>query len=173
MILPLFNKAAETRTKTRQDHYQQNHFGIGFTDRKDDDASNDLLLRIAAGAAHAERTRWLNMMITERTKILQRLVDYREPVEPLLQDLRKFGWDSNQELFILSSTHIDAILERYLNGELTAEEVTRWAECFEARDDVGFECANLQEVVFRLANTEINDPITLNLATRLRKEMKK
>jgi hypothetical protein len=89
------------------------------------------------------------------------------------KDLRKFGWDSNQELFILSSTHIDAILERYLNGELTAEEVTRWAECFEARDDVGFECANLQEVVFRLANTEINDPITLNLATRLRKEMKK
>jgi hypothetical protein len=30
-------------------------FGIGFKDKKDDDASNDLLLRIAAGAAHAER----------------------------------------------------------------------------------------------------------------------
>jgi hypothetical protein len=30
-------------------------FGIGFKDRKDDDASNDLLLRIAAGAAHAKR----------------------------------------------------------------------------------------------------------------------
>jgi hypothetical protein len=47
--------AAETRTKTRQNHYQQNHFWIGFKDSKDDDASNDLLLRIAAGAAHAER----------------------------------------------------------------------------------------------------------------------
>jgi hypothetical protein len=30
-------------------------FKIGFKDRKGDDASNDLLLRIAAGAAHAER----------------------------------------------------------------------------------------------------------------------
>jgi predicted dehydrogenase len=55
MILPLSNTAAETRTKTRQNHYQQNHFRIGVKGRKDDDASNDLLVRIAAGADHAER----------------------------------------------------------------------------------------------------------------------
>jgi hypothetical protein len=33
-------------------------FGVGFKDKIDDDASNDLMLRIAAGAAHADRGCW-------------------------------------------------------------------------------------------------------------------
>jgi hypothetical protein len=65
MILPLSNTAAETRTKTRQNHYQQNHFRIGVKGRKDDDASNDLLLRIAAGADHAERGVRTEMILTK------------------------------------------------------------------------------------------------------------
>jgi hypothetical protein len=73
----------------------------------------------------------------------------------------------------MSRNHINAILARFIAGDLTAEEVTGWAECFEAREDVGFEhCgANLQEIVFRLANPEINEPITRELAMTVQNEM--
>jgi hypothetical protein len=47
---PLIPEQRQGRTIT-----SRTIFWIGFKDRKDDDASNDLLLRIAAGAAHAKR----------------------------------------------------------------------------------------------------------------------
>jgi hypothetical protein len=114
-------------------------------------------------------------MMKTRGEILRQLAEFREPSEPLLDELRKFGWDSETEHFVMTQRHVHSILKRYLGGELTAEQVTFWAETFESRDDVAFgesEDGNLKEIVFRLANPEINDSITPDLAAQLMNELK-
>jgi hypothetical protein len=66
--------------------------------------------------------------------------------------------------------HVRSILARDLGGELTGDQVTFWAECFGSREDVAFgdgTGCTLAEIIFLLANPEIKDPVTPELATRL------
>ncbi len=86
--------------------------------------------------------------------------------------LRAYGWDSDEELVLLSAADARRILERYLTGELSAQQVEYWAELLEMRDDVGFEerqSAELRRLISVLANPEINEPLTPALAIRLRR----
>jgi hypothetical protein len=96
-------------------------------------------------------------MMKTRGEILCQLADFREPSEPLLDELRKFGWDTKTEHFIMTQGHVHSILKRYLDGELTAERITSWAESFESRDDVAFgesKDGNLKEkMIFIIRDT--------------------
>ena len=108
----------------------------------------------------------------DRRSLLERLVRFELPIEDSIAMLRAYGWDSDQELVILSAVDALRILERYLAGELSAQQVEYWAELLEMRDDVGFEerwSAELRRLVSVLANPEINEPLTPALALRLRR----
>ena len=107
-----------------------------------------------------------------RASLLGRLIRYELPIADTLALLRAYGWDSDREVAVLSAADAIRLLERYLGGELTAQQVEHWAELLEMRDDLGFEerwAAELRRLLSLLANPEINETITPSLAIRLRR----
>ena len=109
-----------------------------------------------------------------RAALLAKVVRYELPLEETLLMLSAFGWDSDQELYQLSSQDVIALLDRYLEGALTAAQVQHWAELLEMRDDVGFEVKQtdlLKQIIFRLANPEVNRTITRTLAVEIQAQL--
>lgn len=56
---------------------------------------------------------------------------------------------------------VASVLDRFARGDLSASEVTGWAELLEMRDDVGFEPGfevPLREAIHWLANPVLNLP---------------
>jgi len=114
------------------------------------------------------------LRVEGRAALLAKVVRYELPLEETLLMLSAFGWDSDQELYQLSSQDVIALLDRYLEGALTAAQVQHWAELLEMRDDVGFEVKQidlLKQIIFRLANPEENRAITRTLAVEIQAQL--
>ena len=112
-------------------------------------------------------------MPRSRTTVLRSLLEYELPIEPTLAELAAFGWDAEEPSAHLSSKHIVKVLERYLSGNLTAEQVTDWADLVECREDIGTENngSGLAEIIFRLANPNLSEAITPSVAREILKEL--
>lgn len=109
-----------------------------------------------------------------RSEVLRALIDYPLPIEPVLAELAAFEWDSAKDLAILEVADILRVLRRYLSDALTAEQVVDWADLVECREDIGFrngEKEDLSNVIFRLANPNINGPVTPELATQIQLDL--
>jgi hypothetical protein len=106
-----------------------------------------------------------------RKDLLKRLVEYRLPIEPVLEGLSHFPFYSEDELVCIQRADVVAILDRFLGGRLTAEQVTDWADQVEVREDLGLDenCRDaLRDVIFSLANPNLREPITPEVARALR-----
>ncbi len=112
-------------------------------------------------------------MPINRITALQNLVAYALPLEPALEVLSQEPWDCEQPLVRFTAKDVSAVLHRYLRGELTAEQVTDWADLLECREDVAPVAGqeNLAEVLFRLANPELREPITPALVRFVEREL--
>jgi hypothetical protein len=109
-----------------------------------------------------------------RAELLRRILDCPPDIDALAADLRKFPWDSDERLVCISRGHLKEILERFLVGELTAEQVKRWANVLEMRDDVDFEDGRFgapREVFHELANPYLTEPLTRESAARMHSEL--
>lgn len=98
-----------------------------------------------------------------RQQALQNLVAFNTDIETLKKALKPFSWDSDSELVTLTREHIRKTLIRYLENTLTEPQLEDWANTIEGRDDIGFELGHenmIQEVICRLANPLITQPIT-------------
>jgi hypothetical protein len=97
--------------------------------------------------------------MNERRDAVRSLLDFEEPVRRTLARLHPFGWDSDAALVDMERRHVRSVLERYLAGVLTSDDVEEWANAVEMRDDVGHEAAArplLKEAVDELANPTLN-----------------
>src|SRR6059058_1573276 len=99
--------------------------------------------------------------MTRRAEILQDLVRYEKPTEPLLNELKTFGWDwTGEPLVILRKDDIIRMIDRFLSAEITAAQLQEWAENLECREDVAFDPAGkelIDDMFFRLATPFINE----------------
>ena len=98
-----------------------------------------------------------------RVAALEDLVSLRVPPAEAQRRLRAFGWDSDDELVTLTRRDLLRLLDEYLLGNLTNDDVEHWANAVEGRDDIGFEEeleAVLKDMVFQLAAPEITAPLT-------------
>ncbi len=81
-----------------------------------------------------------------------------------MHELRAMGWDwVGDPLLVLTQEHFVRIMDRFLAGQLTADQVSEWAENLEQREDVGFSLEKAQaldDLLFCLANPDINYAIT-------------
>ena len=108
---------------------------------------------------------------TERKLLLEKLLNFDQPVQQTLAELQKFGWDSDTELVQIKPAHITNLLDGYLKGKLNATQIEEWANALECREDVGFLSENqsvIREAIFQLANPLLNEPITPDLAKSLK-----
>jgi hypothetical protein len=110
-----------------------------------------------------------------RSEILQELARFETPTEPLLQELRSFGWDWHGEpLLVLTKADLLRVIGRFLAGELSAAQLQQWAENLEVREDVAFDERDaelLDGIFFRIATPMINEPLTHEVVQRMRDEI--
>lgn len=108
-------------------------------------------------------------MTDRRAKLLSLLLENQHS-EQTLFELRSFGWDSIEDLVIMERKHLKKVLHQFLEGAITTQEVYAWASALECREDVGFELGYegfLQDVVFRLATSELEGELTADEAALL------
>jgi hypothetical protein len=114
------------------------------------------------------------MEVGDRKTLLERLVAYQLPIEPVLEGLSHFPFDSDQELVCIHRDDVVSIIDRFIAGKLTAEQVTDWADQVEVRDDLGLEDNHremLRDAIFRLANPNLRDPITFDAVRAIRSKI--
>lgn len=105
----------------------------------------------------------MNPRISSRVSALKDLVELRRPIAESMLALAQFGWDSQVELIELSLLDFVRVLDNYLNGSLTSEEVEMWAEALIGRDDVGLQKGAedvLRTAMFEYSTPTIHEPIT-------------
>lgn len=97
-----------------------------------------------------------------RTEILSKLLAYQTSLDELTQLLKQFPWDSREELVVLTPDHISHILQRYLAGEFSEQQLEDWANAIEGREDIGFLLGHedaLADAIHQLANPLLTQPI--------------
>jgi len=112
--------------------------------------------------------------MTTRREYLEFLLQYDRPIKDITKALKTHGWDCDDELVALTSSHIRGVLSRFLAGNLVTADVEAWANAIEGRDDIGFDSEYEQfliDVVFFLANPRLNEQLTEECAKRLMAEL--
>lgn len=106
---------------------------------------------------------------SDRQRSLQELIEgSRKPAE-MRTVLAKYDWDFAEELVQLKKHHVVTVLQRFIAGKVSAEEVEDWANLIECRDDVGYE--EVAEILHVLANPDITYELTQELAANLIEEL--
>lgn len=104
----------------------------------------------------------------KHSELLAELVAFTRPIADVQHDLSQFPWDPEREV-ILRHRDVAGVLERYLGGSVTEEDVEKWAETMEVRDDVTFEDVQpdvLADAIYFLANPLVEGSLTRAKATK-------
>ncbi len=113
--------------------------------------------------------------MNRRAEILQELVRFNSPTQLLKRELASFGWDWDGEpLLIITKEDVLRVMDRFLSGEISAEQLQEWAENLELREDVEFherERELVDPIFFRIATPEINEPLTPDSVRRMKSEL--
>jgi len=98
-----------------------------------------------------------------REDILKDLVNLKSNLAELQKELSQYSWDIETPVLIINRMDFTNVLQRCIDDKLTFLEVENWANAIECRDDLGFEDNNVQEIIFDLANPDINGEITKDM----------
>lgn len=102
-----------------------------------------------------------------RKETLLSLIWYKTNLNEIREDLKKYKWDSKDELVIVDRIIIDAIMKRYIDMEISQENLIDRANIIEWRDDIGFSSDEIQELIFTIANPVLNGDFSLEMAKEL------
>ena len=105
------------------------------------------------------------------TEALRMLVECSAPLEQIKAELGKHPFDTDECLFVITPAHMSDILERFLSGELSAEQVGDWANLIEMRDGLEFadgEDGPSRGCLHELANPLLTEPLSQKSAVRMR-----
>jgi hypothetical protein len=108
--------------------------------------------------------------MTDRTSVLNSLIQLDRPIDQIRAELRTFPWDFPDELVTLTAEHIRSVLTRLNSGTLTPDMVCEWADAIEMREDIGYEERHHEEIVealFVLAYPLLNGPLKHDEIVRL------
>lgn len=97
-----------------------------------------------------------------RFKILSDLISFKEPIAVLSERLKTLGWDYEGPGFYVKSSEIRGVLNRFVSGEISVDELEEWANLIECREDLQFEDAKSEQidhVIFLLANPALEGQI--------------
>jgi len=108
-------------------------------------------------------------MSADRIAALHELVAYHLPLDSTLAKLAAFGWDAPAPLLTLAASDVMRMLQRFSTGDISAEQLTDWADLIECREDIALprQPVDISAVIFRLANPNLEGPVTPALVTEL------
>lgn len=103
----------------------------------------------------------------DRIEILRDLVALNADVRSLEKELSEYPWDTDSPLLIIDTRDFISVFKRYVANHVTSDELVDWANAIEMRDDLDFVNNTLRDMIFELANPEINGMITTKLVDDL------
>lgn len=98
-----------------------------------------------------------------RYEVLQELIDFEQPLDVISSKLKGFNFDFDGEPLVLSKEKVIAAINSFITGKKNADELERWANLIEMREDIDFEgiCEDsINDVIYKLANPILEEPIT-------------
>ena len=98
-------------------------------------------------------------MNSNRQNILFALVGFDEDIEKLERDVGGLEWDAQKPLVTVSLDNVTSVLQRHLSGSLLADDVIRWSELIENREDIAFAIEHndlIRDAIYKLANAELH-----------------
>jgi hypothetical protein len=96
----------------------------------------------------------------ERENILSDLVHLRRSLADIRRDLTKYPWDFEKPMVIISKQDFLNVLKKCQDGLISFEDLENWADAITLRDDIGFETDEMLEIIFELANPDINGQLS-------------
>ena len=106
-------------------------------------------------------------MKRERRDLVLQLIELREPINTTMSEFRSVPWDSEEPLIELQPHHVEAVLNRHIQGLLSDEDVEEWANALEGRDDVAVTNDATKDVLHILANPILEGRLSRQRAAEL------
>jgi hypothetical protein len=101
-----------------------------------------------------------NKSMKSRKSLITDLFFFNRDLIELKNDLTFYEWDSEQALLTIDKKKLYIIITKFISKSFTYHQIEEWANMIECRDDIDFETEKLQQIIFELANPEINGEIT-------------
>lgn len=110
-----------------------------------------------------------------RKDLLKRLVLGDIPnLSFIKENLMNYDWDSDEEYVVLNDVNIIHVLDLYLAEKIISDDIIEWAELIELREDIGYQVTKedtIKEIIFLLANPEINYSINKEFILNLKNQL--
>jgi hypothetical protein len=94
--------------------------------------------------------------VKSREHILQDLIGINGNTDILKIELSQFSWDSEKELVTVNNEDLINAITKCISDNITLDELVRWANIIECRDDIGFIHEATKEFTHEIANATIN-----------------
>lgn len=97
-----------------------------------------------------------------RIATLEDLVRLRKPVGEAIRAAGNLGWDSADDIVVLTVDDAVRAVRRYMDGSLSGNDFENWAEALTGRDDVGFDPRHadvLKQFLFEVSTPELFEPL--------------
>jgi hypothetical protein len=94
-----------------------------------------------------------------RIDALTSLVGFSKPIQELEASVRSLEWDAPEPLVTLSLGNVASVLLRHFSGELSIDDVVRWSELIEGREDIEYSSDRrdiLRDAIYKLANPDLH-----------------
>lgn len=103
-------------------------------------------------------------MMRSRYEVLNDIINFNGKVSDLQNELSHYEWDSAVPIIKISYINIKSALLLFVNDKISLDDLTAWANILECREDIEFEDEEIEEMIFYLANPEINGNLTKEAA---------
>lgn len=118
--------------------------------------------------------------MTSRKQLLEQIISLHNPseLEGLTKILSRYEWDWEQPpLLRLTEKDVIAILQKFLAGEWTPQDVAKWAWALEGREDVEIGDSTTDNsliffVLGSLAHPETDAELTQDIAEKMIESLK-
>jgi len=100
------------------------------------------------------------MKSRSRAEILMDIVQFKGNLSDLQIELSIYSWDVEVPILIINKDVFLNVLKKFIDKNTSFEDIENWANVIECRDDIGFEVEKMQEIIFELANPEIQEKIS-------------
>jgi hypothetical protein len=89
----------------------------------------------------------------KRVEALVQIITFGECREQAFSALSQFGFDSDVELVEISDSMLADVLQLFITGLISADDLEEWANFIECRDDINF--SRNEGYIYALANPEL------------------
>ncbi len=114
----------------------------------------------------------MKVHMLDRKALLDELLNYSKPSDLsfIRNQLALHSWDSEAPIVTLLKEDVCKILQRYLDGDLSAMQVEAWAEALEMREDIAFgteDDPQVQMCIYSLATPILEGELNRQKATEM------